>query len=1166
MGSDSTARFGLEELDLRPAERATLADFLRSWDEHEKPVLFVGAGMTTFNAVPRPGAASGTVIKDWAGLIADLRTQLSGGDATLLKQLEGNDYLRTAQLHETQFRRARLLDAIDAAVPAGQFVPGPAHGWLKRFPWKAIITTNYDDLIERAFEGAPRRLIKVISDDDLTCRRPVDSVLLVKMHGDLAIRDSIVLTEEDYRCYEKRRPGVSIKVKQLLLEHPSLFIGFSLTDPNVAAIEGWIRDTTGQLRLPSVALVHREPLPAEQEMWAGRGVRLVHVRGPQENLERFFEAMQGERTSKRAEPSANQRSRGSVQEEDFRKILEARAVGWEAVAAKIVADVIESGDARTISNITHLVLIGGFSSLAAEDIRGILDALGPGPRRAFLLRAHENGLVKAWAFTKVEAGVEPEPGKSTGPSQRRRNEVVLDVEEMLLSDTISPNERAAILYRRAQRLERQGDLEGARKELVSAREICVDDALRLDIRRRLRTVLLRLGDEAHIQSELLDVPLPEDACSYARRGAELLLTRGREAAVRVYAQARDAARTGDEKTAALMGLAASCDVDDWSRQAELEEQRRAIWPGDKPRAEAFWTAKYEASEELLKAIANGDGGKGEHEIVLSRLQSVLAEADDMGWPAASSPNVTMPSDRVAHEMLGLLLRDEATVDEIKRGLRLAVERGLFNVKRHVTSAIVEKLLSAPDGAAWARTFVAERAEALYMRRTRLLLKTALLPALPDDDISRHVSTVFSLEKLESASLGDTPIARLHYDLLRNNGLLLLVPREGAIHLVGLAARALRSKPVDDSLVEVLRVPLEHWVKIGILSAQDEVVRELIAAVMVALEEDAALDDYRLRRSVLHLINEIVGIDAMSADQQVTIRAAFDRAIERFAARDGEGGTVETLELVRAREPFGEWSPSEQVKRVFMASYERLRNSTAAGTWANAVDLVGRHLGQAERATVVEHVDDYLELALARTDEMLGASPEWAGTAIHQSIKLGILSASGGQTRLERLTSKHPDCAPFALGLNGVDTSRVEAMLLRAISTGAVEFRSFRRWCSWQPVGAPPSPRVERALLGALFSSEPEIRQDAYWSLELLARNKALSAHGRKELEDTILLCGVGDPAWRPRASAILATARIHESMARDRVEEVLRAALADDAAGVRRFAGLLQRALGGASE
>src|SRR5260370_35205041 len=108
------------------------------------------------------------------------------------------------------------------------------------------------------------------------------------MRGDLAVRDSIVLTEEDYRRYEKRRPGVSLKVKQLLLEHPSLFIGFSLTDPNVAAIEGWIRDTTGRLRLPSVALVPLEPLPAEHEMWAQRVVRLFHLPGTPENLEPFF--------------------------------------------------------------------------------------------------------------------------------------------------------------------------------------------------------------------------------------------------------------------------------------------------------------------------------------------------------------------------------------------------------------------------------------------------------------------------------------------------------------------------------------------------------------------------------------------------------------------------------------------------------------------------------------------------------------------------------------------------------------------------------------------------------------------------------------------------------------------------------------------------------------
>src|SRR5262249_31253629 len=139
-----------------------------------------------------------------------------------------------------------------------------------------------------------RNVTKVVWDVDLTRRRPTGTLLLVKMHGDLHDRNSIVLTEEDYRCYEQGRPGVALKVKQLLLEHPSLFVGFSLSDPNVAAIEGWIRDTTGQLKLPSVVLVHSEPLIAERDMWARRGIKLVHVRHS-ETLERVFDALHGER-------------------------------------------------------------------------------------------------------------------------------------------------------------------------------------------------------------------------------------------------------------------------------------------------------------------------------------------------------------------------------------------------------------------------------------------------------------------------------------------------------------------------------------------------------------------------------------------------------------------------------------------------------------------------------------------------------------------------------------------------------------------------------------------------------------------------------------------------------------------------------------------------------
>ena len=44
--------FTLRDLDLTAAERATVLDFVNSWNEHGRPVLFVGAGMSRSNAVP----------------------------------------------------------------------------------------------------------------------------------------------------------------------------------------------------------------------------------------------------------------------------------------------------------------------------------------------------------------------------------------------------------------------------------------------------------------------------------------------------------------------------------------------------------------------------------------------------------------------------------------------------------------------------------------------------------------------------------------------------------------------------------------------------------------------------------------------------------------------------------------------------------------------------------------------------------------------------------------------------------------------------------------------------------------------------------------------------------------------------------------------------------
>ena len=606
--------FKLDQLEITPADRTILRDFLRAWDDHGGPVLFVGAGLTKYESVPRADPPSASTFPDWAELARELRRELVGDNPDLDRKLP-SDYLRLAQLHETYFHRARLLDAIEKALPIDDFEPGPAHARLCNFPWKAIVTTNYDNLLERTFVSK-RRILKIVWDADLTRRRTVDTLLLVKMHGELGDRDSIVLTEEDYRCYERDRPGVALKVKQLLLEHPALFLGFSLSDPNVAAIEGWIRDTTGTVQLPSVAIVHSNPLPAEEEMWALRGIRLVRLPS-QVSMARFLDALDGERAGGTSGGAHEETGTLVVAHAELNRLLAKRDPDSLMQVAEFLNRTAACSNRREIFDIAREILWGQIRKITKAEMQAILDRLTPSSRRTIYLIAYENG-------TTVATGID---GK------------VADIEQELLNDaTLSPTEMANVRMRHAERLEYRGDLEKAKADLLVARNLVLDRHAKERVNLKLRKLLLRIGDQSQIGRELLDTPLPEDAFSYARRGADMLVSRGREAARPWYEKARDLARTGDEKYSALLGLSATCEMGDWSRSSEIEKERLAIPREDRPRTEEVFEISETAAKHLLEAFSDKTKLEHEPEWAVKELRQALDQADDMGWPYGFSQN------------------------------------------------------------------------------------------------------------------------------------------------------------------------------------------------------------------------------------------------------------------------------------------------------------------------------------------------------------------------------------------------------------------------------------------------------------------------------------------------------------------------------------------------
>lgn len=179
-------------------------------------------------------------------------------------------------------------------------VPGPL----------LIVTTNYDDLIERAFkeQGRPFDLVIHTTDDErhpssiAYCKwgsdnqEPIlpknlvidleNTTVIYKMHGAVNRRlfkgDSYVITEDDYVDFIVRMEKKSA-IPHVFIEHIAkrnlLFLGYGLADWNLRVIfskvqRSWSRSRKAE---PRSWAIQKSPSPLEQELWHYRGVKIYDM-------------------------------------------------------------------------------------------------------------------------------------------------------------------------------------------------------------------------------------------------------------------------------------------------------------------------------------------------------------------------------------------------------------------------------------------------------------------------------------------------------------------------------------------------------------------------------------------------------------------------------------------------------------------------------------------------------------------------------------------------------------------------------------------------------------------------------------------------------------------------------------------------------------------------
>jgi hypothetical protein len=108
-----------------------------------------------------------------------------------------------------------------------------------------VITTNYDLLPEEVFKG----YTTFVGQEQLLFGGTQGVSEIYKIHGCCTHPGSIVITESDYQDFDRRNAYLAAKLLTIFVEHPVIFIGYSLSDPNIQSILSAIIDCLNEQNL-----------------------------------------------------------------------------------------------------------------------------------------------------------------------------------------------------------------------------------------------------------------------------------------------------------------------------------------------------------------------------------------------------------------------------------------------------------------------------------------------------------------------------------------------------------------------------------------------------------------------------------------------------------------------------------------------------------------------------------------------------------------------------------------------------------------------------------------------------------------------------------------------------------------------------------------------------
>ncbi|QUN11949.1 SIR2 family protein [Clostridium sp. C1] len=232
-------------------------DIIKEAMREKQLVLFVGSGVSANSGMPL-----------WPQVIKEITKKLPS-------DLE-EDFLKIPQYYYNSRGKKEYKQLMKQIFRYKEpLETNEIHKKIVKFGVDTVITTNYDNLLEKAYEENGQFIQVFSKDTDLPYKK--SGIELIKMHGDFE-NDNFVLKEEDYLLYGENFKLIETYIKSIIGSKVILFMGYSLNDPDVKHIITWTKQILNKdFQRGYLILTGKDFTSIENDYYRNLGINIIYA-------------------------------------------------------------------------------------------------------------------------------------------------------------------------------------------------------------------------------------------------------------------------------------------------------------------------------------------------------------------------------------------------------------------------------------------------------------------------------------------------------------------------------------------------------------------------------------------------------------------------------------------------------------------------------------------------------------------------------------------------------------------------------------------------------------------------------------------------------------------------------------------------------------------------